>query len=197
MEDKQDKRYFELQMKELKEAHADKQEENTTVAKKDNKTFNAKNIEIAKMYEDAAEYEEDLKGFEEELEIVKTTALEEIAAALDKAFPEEERDYANELDVLVQAGWTQYVEVDKTHPQEQLELIKTCKFGEIVEKLKEAYPEHEGDFEEEVRAPLIKRWEGLVAIKKEHIAQELADIKTTGLKPKYVKRIYQQYHGLI
>ena len=94
-------------------------------------------------------------------------------------------------------GWTHFVEVEKTHPKEQLELIKETEFGDVVEKLNAAYPDYNGDFEAEIRDLLVKRWENLIAIKKEHIAQELAEIKTTGLKPKFVKRVYEQVHGIV
>ncbi len=89
------------------------------------------------------------------------------------------------------------VDVEKTHPKEQLALIKETEFGDVVEKLSAAYPDHTGDFEADVRNFLVKRWENLIAIKKEHIKQELAEIKTTGLKPKYVKRVYEQFHGIV
>ncbi|MEA1879922.1 MAG: hypothetical protein U9N11_04705, partial [Campylobacterota bacterium] len=71
------KRYLELQMEELKAEHVtevDKAPKKT----KDNKD---KNAHIAKLYEDAAEYEADLKGFEEELEIVNANSLKDIAQA--------------------------------------------------------------------------------------------------------------------
>jgi hypothetical protein len=148
------------------------------------------------MYEDAAEYEANLKGFEEELEIVNANALKDIAAALIQKFPNEERDYAQELKVIVETGWGHLVDVEKTHPKEQLEIIKATEFGDVVEKLNAAYPEYNGDFEADVRNFLVKRWENLIAITQEHIKQELAEIKTTGLKPKYVKRVYEQFHGI-
>ncbi|EIF52033.1 hypothetical protein [Sulfurovum sp. AR] len=194
MDDKNTKRYLELQMEELKAAHADAVEENS--APKNNDKVNSKNAEIAKMYEDAAEYEANLKGFEEELEIVNANALKDIAAALIQKFPNEERDYAQELKSILETGWTHLVEVEKTHPKEQLELIKETEFGDVVEKLNGAYPEYSGDFEADVRNFLVKRWENLIAITQEHIKQELAEIKTTGLKPKYVKRVYEQFHGI-
>lgn len=196
MADQETKRYLELQMKELKNALNDEKE---TPTPKNTKVKNPQNAEMAELYEDAAEYEEDLRIFEEELEIVNTNALKDISAALIKAFPEEnkERDYTQELNNTVLIGWTQAVEVKKTHPAEQLTLIKETEFSEIVETLSDAYPDYEGDFEEEVRTHLVKRWENLIAIKQEHIKQEHAEIKTAGLKPKYVKRAYQQYHGLI
>ncbi|MDM5264491.1 hypothetical protein PF327_09805 [Sulfurovum sp. XTW-4] len=194
MDDKNTKRYLELQMEELKAAHADAVEENS--APKNNDKVNSKNAEIAKMYEDAAEYEANLKGFEEELEIVNANALKDIAAALIQKFPNEERDYAQELKSILETGWTHLVEVEKTHPKEQLELIKETEFGDVVEKLNAAYPEYSGDFEADVRNFLVKRWENLIAITQEHIKQELAEIKTTGLKPKYVKRVYEQFHGI-
>ncbi|MEA1879921.1 MAG: hypothetical protein U9N11_04700, partial [Campylobacterota bacterium] len=156
-----------------------------------------KNAHIAKLYEDAAEYEADLKGFEEELEIVNANSLKDIAQALINAFPDEDRDYAEELDSILNVGWTHFVEVEKTHPKEQLTLIKETVFADVVEKLNTQYPEYAGDFEKDVRGLLVKRWENLIAIKQEHIKQEHAEIKTAGLKPKYVKRAYEQFHGII
>ncbi|WP_373030148.1 hypothetical protein [Sulfurovum sp.] len=192
MADKETKRYMELQMEELKAAHAEKEDS----APKKNSRDNSKNAEIAKMYEDAAEYEADLKGFEEELEIVNANELKDIATALIQNFPNEDRDYAQELRTILETGWTHFVEVVKTHPKEQLELIKETEFGDVVEKLNTSYPDYTGDFETEVRDLLVKRWENLITIKQEHIKQELAEIKTTGLKPKYVKRVYEQFHGI-
>ena len=196
MAEKKEKLYLELQMEELKAVHAKEAGEENPVSKK-NSRDNSKNAEIAKMYEDAAEYEEDLKGFEEELEIVNANELKDIAASLIKKFPNEERDYAQELRTILETGWTHLVDVEKTHPKEQLELIKKTEFGDIVEKLNAAYPNYNGDFEADVRDFLVKRWENLISIKKEHIQQELAEIKTTGLKPKYVKRVYEQFHGIV
>lgn len=193
MDDKKTKLYLELQMEELKAAHA----VNDDSAPKTNTKDNSKNAEIAKMYEDAAEYEANLKGFEEELKIVNANALKDIAAALIQKFPNEERDYVQELNSIVETGWAHLVEVEKTHPKEQLELIKETEFGDVVEKLNAAYPDYSGDFEADVRNFLVKRWENLIAITQEHIKQELAEIKTTGLKPKYVKRVYEQFHGIV
>ncbi len=194
MADQKTKRYLEIQMEELKAAHA---VEEDSAPKKNNSRDNSKNAEIAKMYEDAAEYEEDLKGFEEELEIVNANELKDIAASLIQKFPNEERDYAQELRTILETGWTHFVDVAKTHPKEQVELIKETEFGDVVGKLSAAYPDYKGDFETDVRDLLVKRWENLTAIKKEHIKQELAEIKTTGLKPKYVKRVYEQFHGIV
>ena len=196
MADKENKLYLDLQMDELKKFHSENEEQETSTPKKSSKN-REKDAEIAKMYEDAAEYEEDLKGFEAEFEIVNTNALKDIAAALIKSFPNEERDYAQELRTILEMGWTHFVEVEKTHPKEQLELIKETEFGDVVEKLNATYPDYNGDFEAEIRDLLVKRWENLIAIKKEHIAQELAEIKTTGLKPKFVKRVYEQFHGIV
>lgn len=191
------KRYLELQMEELKDAHADNIEQNPPKEKKANPYRNAKNAAIAAMYDDAAEYELDLKGFEDELFLVNKHKLEDIATALREAFPKEERDFAEELNTIVEMGWTDYVEVQKTHPVEQLEIVKATDFSELLPALESAFPDYDGDFEAEIRALLNKRWENLIAIKKEHIKQELYDINTTGLKAKYVKRVYQQYHGLV
>jgi len=189
--------YLELQMDELKGSLLEEDENPTPEKKKTNHARNPQNAEIAKLYEDAAEYEEDLKGFEEELEIVNANEFKDIAAALTHAFPDEDRNYAEELDTILLMGWTHFIEVEKTHPKEQLELIKETKFADVVEKLNAAYSDYKGDFEKDVRALLEKRWGNLIAIKKEHIKEELAEIKTTGLKPKYAKRVYEQYHGII
>lgn len=188
-------RYMELQMQELKAEHAVDSEQKAATTK-DTKNYNSKNAEIAKLYEDAAEYEEDLKGFEEELEIVNANELKNISAALVQKFPNEDRDYAQELRTVLEMGWNHLVEVEKTHPKEQLELIKETEFGDVVEKLTAAYPEYEGNFETEIREILLKRWNTLIAIKKEHIKEELAEIKILGLKPKYAQRIYKQFHGI-
>jgi len=197
MAEQKTKRYLELQMEELKAAHAEAEGEENNAAPKKNTRDNSKNAEIAKMYEDAAEYEEGLKAFEEELEIVNANALKDIAAALIQKFPNEERDYVQELKTILEMGWTHLVEVEKTHPKEQLELIKETEFGDVVEKLNAVYPDYTGDFEADVRNFLVKRWENLIAITKDHIKEELAEIKTTGLKPKYVKRVYEQFHGIV
>ena len=193
MENKETKRYMELQMEELKATLDDKEQK---APAKDDSRYNKKNAELAKLYEDAAEYEEDLKGFQDELEIVLSNSLENIAQALINKFPNEERDYAKELQTILEMGWTHLVTVEKTHPQEQLDIIKTTEFGEVVNKLKNNYPEYEGDFEAEIRALLVKRWENLIAIKKEHIKEEHTEIKIRGLKPNYVQRIYEQFHGI-
>lgn len=197
MAEQKTKRYLELQMEELKAAHAEAEGEENNAAPKKNTKDNSKNAEIAKMYEDAAEYEEGLKAFEEELAIVNANTLKDIAAALIQKFPNEERDYAQELSNVLVMGWTHLVEVEKTHPKEQLELIKETEFGDVVEKLNAEYPDYTGDFEADVRNFLVKRWENLIAITKEHLKEELAEIKTTGLKPKYVKRVYEQFHGIV
>lgn len=186
--------YMELQMEELKVAQEDNAEKE--LPKKVNPKRNPKNAQIAEMYEDAAEYEADLACFEKELEIVNANQLGDIASALNTELPDEERDYAKELDSVLETGWMHLVEVAQTHPKEQLELIKSTEFAEVVNELSKKYPEYEGDFEKDVRDILAKRWENLIDIKKEHIKQEIAEIKTSGLKPKYVKRIYEQYHGL-
>ena len=192
MAEKKTKLYLEMQMEELEDSLVDNKE---SVPKKKSKD-NSKNAEIAKMYEDVAEYEEDLKGFEEELEIVNANTLQDMAAALTRQFPDEDRDYAQELKTTLEIGWTHFVEVENSHPKEQLDIIKETEFGDIVDTLNAQFPEYNGDFETEVRALLVKRWENLIAIKKEHIKEEIAEIKTSGLKPKFVKRVYEEYHGI-
>ncbi|MDF1877777.1 hypothetical protein JHD47_08105 [Sulfurimonas sp. SAG-AH-194-L11] len=197
MAEQKTKRYLELQMEELKAAHADNIAQNPT-EKKINPNHNAKNAAIAEMYNDAAEYETDLKAFEDELFLVNKHSFKDMADEMHKAFPKEkDRDFLAELNTIIELGWTDLVEVQKTHPQEQLDLIKATDFTEMIEVFNAMFPEYEGDFEAEARALLNQRWERLINIKKEHIKQELYEINTSGLKAKYVKRVYQKYHGLV
>lgn len=190
------KNYLELQMEELK-GSLEEDNNATSKKKKTNLDRSPQNAKIAKLYEDAAEYEEDLKGFEEELEIVNANKLKDIATALTHKFPDEDRDYVDELDTILIVGWTNFIEVGNTHPKEQLDIIKKTPFSDVVAKLNAAYPDYAGDFEKDIRELLVKRWENLIAIKKEHVKEELDEIKTSGLKPKYAKRVYEKYHGLI
>jgi len=192
MAENKTKLYLELQMEELKATYGVTEEEKKAAPKD-----NSRNAEIAKMYDDAAEYEADLKVFEEELEVVNANKLEDIITALREKFPYEERDYAKEVQTTLEAGWTQSVEVEGRHPKEQLEIIKNSTLATLVKSLSSAYPDYDGSFEADIRKILTIRWGNLIAIKKEHIKQELAEIKTTGLKPKYVKRIYEQFHGIV
>ena len=193
MADQETKRYMELQMEEMKTYHAENAEEKDSTPKNDNRE---KEAEIARLYEDLAEYENDLECFENELEVVHANELKDISSSLTQNFPDEERNYEQELKAVLEAAWTHFVEVEKTHPKEQLEIIKENDFCDIAEKLNTAYPEYNGDFETDIRDILVKRWETLIAIKKEHIKEEIAEIKTLGLKPHYAKRVYKRYHGI-
>ncbi|HIP54659.1 MAG TPA: hypothetical protein EYH11_04250 [Sulfurimonas autotrophica] len=189
------KRYMELQMEELKEACVVTEEENPTPKKKNNNN-NSKNAEIAKLYEDAAEYEEDLKGFEAELEIITTNSFADIPKLLVEKFSNDERDYVQEIKNLLEFTWKSYIEEQKPDAKEQLEIIQSTKLSDLINVLTQTYPEYEGDFETEIKELLITRWETLIAIKKEHIKEEIAEIKIMGLKPNYVQRIYKQYHDI-
>ena len=169
--------------------------ESDATAKKVTK-HNPKNIELAKLYEDAYEYEEELAAFKSELEVVTANSIEELAAALAKDLPNQDRDYAKELQGILVATWVYKVETLKTHPQEQLDIIKDSTLSNVVEKLSSQFPQYEGDFNKEVKAAFTDRLQTLITIKKEHIKEEETDIKIAGLKPSYVKRIYKQVHGL-
>lgn len=198
MAEKETKRYMEMQMEEMKSFHAKnaEDEEKKESAPKKSKSNNEKEAEIAKLYADLAEYEDDLQCFEDELEVVNTNDLKDIALTLTQKFPDEERDYAAELKTVIEAGWKYMVETLNTHPKEQLELIQKNDFSDMAEKLSDAFPDYSGNFETEIREVLVKRWETLIAIKKEHIKEEIAEIKTAGLKPSYAKRVYKRYHGI-
>ncbi len=205
MADESKKLYLELQMDELKaalgieeddsarEINKAKIEELKEIAAKNNR---AKNADVAKLYEDAAEYEKELESFEKELEIISANKLKDIAGSLSKKFLDEDRNYPQELKDVLIAGWTELVEAEKTHPIEQLELIKETDFCDVVEKLSAAYPDYNGNFETDVRGILVKRWENLIATKKEHIEEEMEEIYIAGLKPSFVKRIYKEFYGI-
>jgi hypothetical protein len=157
---------------------------------------NPKNIELAKLYEDAWEYEQELAAFEAELEVVNAHTTEELAAALTSAFPKEDRDFETELHGILVATWTHKVEVKQSHPQEQLDLIKKSTLNDVAEQLKAAFADYDGDFDKEVKAAFVDRLKTLIEIKKEHIKEETTDMKIAGLKPSFVKRIYKQVHGI-
>lgn len=198
MSQERTKLYLELQMEELKATYGINEEEKnkSEEEKRKSQETDARNAEIAKMYEDAAEYEADLALFEAELAIVNANKLEDIPTALKAAFSDEERDYAAEIQTILNAGWAHYI-AEGTHPKEQLEIVANTTIENVVERLCAIYGDKKESFEADIRKLLVKRWENLIAIKKEHIKQELAEIKTTGLKPKYVKRVYEQYHKIV
>jgi hypothetical protein len=198
MAENKKKLYMEMQMDELKASLGDGKEDNKEKSspKKNTSATDKKNIELAKLYEDLAEYEEELEGFEEELEVINTNQLKDLPASLAQKFSSEDRDYAQELKAILVATWTHLAEVEKTHSAELLELIKETDFCDVIEKLNTAYPAYAGDFETEIKDILVKRWEALIAIKKEHIKEEEDDIYIAGLKPSFVKRIYKQVHGI-
>lgn len=164
----------------------------TASSKKNLSNTMKKNMELAKMWEDAAEYEEELETFEKEFAIINANSLKNLPAALTQELPDEERNYADELKSILTAIWTYKVETEKTHPNEQLELIKEVEFSEVIEKLTTMNPDYSGDFEKEVKLALVKRWEMLIEIKKEHIKEEEDELYIAGLKPSFVKRMYKQ-----
>lgn len=203
MADDNKKLYIEMQMDELKDALGVEEEDKAreinkariaelkAIAEKNNRE---KNADVAKLYENAAEYENELECFEKELEIINTNKLKDIAKVLAQILPDDERNYQEELKAVVLAGWTEFVFTDKTHPVEQLEIIKETDFSDILEKLSVAYPDY--DFETNIRNILLKRLDNLIAIKKEHIEEEIEEIYIAGLKPSFVKRIYKEFHGI-
>jgi len=156
----------------------------------------ANNAKIAALYEDAAEYEAELQVFEVEFEILNENTLGDLVVKLNENTPEYEGDYAEELATIVVNAWNQLVEDQKTDAGEQLELLKQTAFSDMVEKLNTAFPEYAGDFEAEIREILVKRWEFLIDIKKEHIADERADMKLQGMKPDHIRKVYYNYNGV-
>lgn len=194
MAGKENRRIMEMQMDALKDEHGVEIDGSANRIPKNARSAN--NAKLAKLYEDAGEYEAELEGFEEELEIINDNILGDIAALLIQKFPKEERNYGEELKAVLEAGWKNLVEVEETHPKEQLELIKETDFGDVVDKFNAVYPEYNGDFETDVRDILVKRWEFLIDIKKEHISDERAEMKLQGMKPDHIRKVYYNYHGL-
>ena len=190
MDEKRTKLYMEMQMEELRESLAPKEKAPPPVNNQN------KNAEIAKLYEDAADYEEQLAYFEKELSIIKSTHFEDLAKTFQETPPNTQKNYKEELHNVLIATWIQFVENGQQNAQEQLEVIKTVDFSSIVAKLQESFSSYEGDFETEIKKIFIKRHETLIAIMKEHIKEEFYEIKIRGLKPNFVKRIYQEFHGI-
>jgi hypothetical protein len=191
-----EKLLMELQMEELRASLGITKEESDTKKKPDN-TRSEANAKIAALYEAAGEYEAELERFEAELGLIESHGLSELVVVLGEAFPGEEGSVEQELKSVVEAGWRQLAEVKQTHPVEQIALIDGSEFDDILSTLKAQYPEYEGDFEAQMKEILVKRWEMLIEIKKEHIAEEREEIEEhRGLKPDYARGVYRKYHSL-
>lgn len=195
MAGKENRRIMEMQMDALKDEHGVEIDSSKNRIPKNARSAN--NAKLAKLYEDAGEYEAELACFEEELDIINDNKLGDVATLLTQKFPNEERNYAQEVKDVLEAGWKNLVEVEKTHPKEQFELIKETDFCDVAEKLNATYPEYSGDFETDIRDILVKRWEFLVDIKKEHIADERAEMKLQGMKPDHIRKVYRNFHGIV
>ena len=187
------RRLMEIQRDALKEEHGVDVKAGGRIPKNARHPNNEK---IAKLYEDAAEYEAELEAFEAELEILNDNALGDLVAKLNENNPEYEGDYAEEIAAGIVNAWTHLAE-EKSDAKKQLELLKQTAFSDMVEKLNATFSAHAGDFEAEVREVLVTRWKFLVDIKKEHIAEERADMKLRGMKPDHIRKVYYNYHGVI
>jgi hypothetical protein len=188
------RRLMELQKDALKEEHG---VDVNAAARIPANARSANNAKIATLYEDAAEYEAELEAFEKELEILNENALSELVEKLNENNPAYEGDYAKEIATVVVNAWGQLVEEQKSDASEQLELLKQTAFSDMVEKLSSAFSEYAGDFEAEIREILVKRWEFLIEMKKEHVADERAELKLRGMKPDHVRKVYYNYHGVV
>ena len=182
MAGKENRRIMEMQMDALKDEHGVDIESSKNRIPKNARSAN--NAKLAKLYEDAGEYEAELKGFESELEILNDNALQDLLINLNDNTPEYEGDYASEVAEVVVNGFTQLVEENR-HTQEELERVKNTDFSEYSQ-----------EFESDIKEILVKRWEFLIDIKKEHIADERADMKLQGMKPDHIRKVYYNYHGL-
>ena len=182
MAGKENRRIMEMQMDALKEEHGVEIDSSKNRIPKNARSAN--NAKLAAVYEDAGEYEAELKGFEKEFEVLNDYALADLVAKLNENNLEYEGNYAKEISEVAVNGFMQLVEA-KTYTQEQLALVKQMDFT--------AY---NGDFETDIKEILMKRWEFLIDIKKEHIADERAEMKLQGMKPDHIRKVYYNYHGL-
>lgn len=191
----ENRRIMEMQKDALKEEHGMGGEDSGPRIPANARSAN--NAKIAALYNDAGEYEAELQAFEAEFDILNNNTLGDLVMKLDENTPEYEGNYAEELATTVVNAWTQLVEVEKTHPVEQLELLKQTAFSDMIDKLNASFSDYVGDFEAEIREVLVKRWEFLIDIKKEHIADERADMKLRGMKPDHIRKVYYNYQGII
>ncbi len=175
------RRLMELQMDALKEEHGVDVNAAHRIPKNARSANNAK---IAKLYEDAAEYEAELKMFESEMVVVEESPLVELVERLQENNPAYEGDYAKEISQVILNGFTQLVEAGELQA-EALERVKGATFAEYATV-----------YEAQIREILLKRWSFLVEMKKEHIADERAELKLRGMKPDHVRKVYYNYHGL-
>lgn len=196
MADEGQKRLLELQMEELREMYGIEIDEEERRKSKSNNDRSENNAKIAKLYEDVAEYKVELARFEDELAVIKSHDVEDVVSALTEAFPDKEGSYEMELKAVLEAHWKHFVEVEG-YPKEQLAIIQGSAFVDIVRGLCDVSPEYDGDFKRDIADILVKRWEMLISVKKEHIQEEFQDMKISGLKPDYVERVYKRYHGIV
>ncbi|HIP21233.1 MAG TPA: hypothetical protein EYG70_08940 [Sulfurimonas sp.] len=182
MAGEENRRIMEMQMDALKDEHGVDIDSSKDRIPKNARSAN--NKKLADIYDDAAEYEAELKGFESELEIVNDSSLADLVAKLNENNPQYEGNYAKEIAEVAVNGVTHLVE-KKSHSQEHLALVEKMDFTT-----------YSGELEFEIREILVKRWEFLVEIKKEHIADERAEMKLMGMKPDHLRKVHYNYHGL-
>lgn len=191
------KRLLELQMDELKteiEEIEHVEEKPITSTPQPPKNSRNNDAEIAALYEDAAEYELELEWFEKELATLQSNHLTQLVDSLNAIHPEYEGDYEKEVKSVLENGWQLLVQKNSNYCDEYLEVLKGLSVSEAVQKLSQM--QSDIDFEADFKSILQERWNNIIAIKKEHIKEEIAEIKTRGLKPDYVKKIYKRFHGI-
>jgi hypothetical protein len=147
--------------------------------------------EIAELYEDLYQYKMDLACFEKELELVKENDLFSLLDALEKE-KFDTRDYKQDLLGVLEHNWKQKCEQGIIN-NDQLSVFENKNFNEVLQKLIDLNSQ---DILDPLKSDFIKRWELLIEIKKEHIKDETAEIKVTGLKPYYAERVYKRFHGI-
>ena len=95
MAGKENRRIMEMQMDALKEEHGVEIDSSKNRIPKNARSAN--NAKLAALYEDAGEYEAELKGFEKEFEVLNDNALADLVTKLNENNPEYEGNYAKEI----------------------------------------------------------------------------------------------------
>lgn len=191
MENNKTQTYMKLQMEELKTAHGVEPEQK----RKDDKSGRPEDKEIADLYSDCAEYEDELDRFERELEIIATHPIDTLAEALAQASDDDLQETMQKLHAVILHGYEHKCEQGEVS-QEIVDLVAGTGYAALVSTLAKAHGLEREPVQTQLRAMLEQRWQLYIDIKKEHIKEEVSYIKALGLKPHYAQKVYRRYHGL-
>ena len=72
-----------------------------------------------------------------------------------------------------------------------LEIVQNTPIKDLVDKLNEYNDKYDGNYENEIREVLVKRWNVAIDITKEFIQEEEEQLKNI-IKPKYAKKVFDE-----